>query len=218
MHFTDVAAGHLGAKSIVAAGTPVAVGAALAARLDGNGRVALTFFGEGATNQGVFHEALNLAAVWSAPCIFFCENNQYAEMTPFAETARVPVAQRGASHGVPGVTVDGNDVEAVYRATAEAVSRARQGGGPTLIEAQTYRLCGHMYGDTGGYRPPGELDVWRVRDPLVIARQQLLARGMSETEIRGIESAAEAEVDEAVVFARHSPEPSPEEVVVGVYG
>lgn len=217
MHFTDVSVGHLGAKSIVAAGTPVAVGAALAARLEGSGRIALTFFGEGATNQGVFHEALNLAAVWSAPCVFFCENNQYAEMTPFAETARVPVAQRGASHGVPGVVVDGNDVEAVCRVTAEAVSRARQGGGPTLIEAQTYRFSGHMYGDTGGYRPPGELDVWRARDPLVIVRQRLLAVGVSETGIGEIEAAAGADVDEAVTFARQSPEPSPEEVMVGVY-
>lgn len=217
MHFADVAQGHLGAKSIVAAGTPVAVGAALAARLEGSDRVALTFFGEGATNQGVFHEALNLAAVWSAPCIFFCENNQYAEMTPFVETARVAAAQRGAAHGVPGVVVDGNDVEAVYDATAGAVARARRGGGPTLIEAQTYRFSGHMYGDPGAYRAPGELDAWRSRDPLLLTRQRLLAEGVPESEIRAVEEAAEAEVDDAVAFARQSPEPSPEEVLVGVY-
>ncbi len=217
MHFMDLDAGHLGAKSIVAAGAPVAVGAALAAHFEGSDRVVLTFFGEGATNQGVFHEALNLAAVWRVPCIFFCENNQYAEITPFAETARVPVAQRGASHGVPGVVVDGNDVEAVYHVTAEAVAHARQGAGPTFIEAQTYRFSGHMYGDPGAYRPSGEIDVWRARDPLVIARQRLLAQGMPESEITAIEAAAEADVDKAVAFARQSPEPSPEEVMVGVY-
>lgn len=217
MHFTDVGVGHLGAKSIVAAGPPIAVGAALAARLEGSKHVVLTFFGEGATNQGVFHEALNLATVWNVPCIFFCENNQYAEMTPFTKTTRVPVAQRGASHGVPGVVVDGNDVEAVYLVTAEAVTRTRQGGGPILIEAQTYRFCGHMYGDTGSYRPIGELEIWRKRDPLVIARQRLLSQGAPEIEIYAIEAAVEVEIDDAVMFARQSPEPAPEEVMVGVY-
>jgi pyruvate dehydrogenase E1 component alpha subunit len=217
MHFADVSVGHLGAKSIVAAGTPIAVGAALASRLEGSDRVVLTFFGEGATNQGVFHEALNLAAVWAAPCIFFCENNQYAEMTAFADTARVPVAQRGASHDIPGVIVDGNDVEAVYRVTADAVARARRGGGPTLIDAQTYRFSGHMYGDPGAYRPPGEMDVWRQRDPLALARHRLLSHGVLESEISALEAAAEAVVDDAVAFARESSDPMPQEVTAGIY-
>lgn len=217
MHFADIGVGHLGAKSIVAAGIPVAVGMALAGSLEGSDRIVLTFFGEGATNQGVFHEALNLAAVWTAPCIFFCENNQYAEMTPFAKTARVPVVERGTSHGIPGVVVDGNDVEAVLRATGAAAARARQGDGPTLVEAQTYRFSGHMYGDTGTYRPPGELAARRVQDPLPIARRRLLAQGVPESEIGALEAAAEADVEDAIAFAQQSPEPQPEEVMIGVY-
>ena len=218
MLLTDLSVGNLGATGIVGAGIPVAVGAALGARLLGSDQVAITFFGDGATNQGVFHEALNLAAVWRAPVIFFCENNQYAEMTPIRKEIAVERrADRACAYGFPGVVVDGNDVEAVYWVTAEAVARARAGQGPTLIEAVTYRLCGHMFGDPETYRSREEVETWRRQDPLLLARQRLLARGMGVEAIAALEAEVEAEVDAAVELARQSPEPEPEEALDDVY-
>jgi TPP-dependent pyruvate/acetoin dehydrogenase alpha subunit len=218
MLLTDLSVGNLGASGIVAGAIPMAVGAALAARLAGSDRVALTFFGDGATNQGAFHESLNLAALWKLPVIFFCENNQYAEMTPIWKEASIErLADRGCAYGIPGVVVDGNDVEAVYRVTAEAVAKARGGAGPTLIEAITYRLCGHMFGDPETYRPKEEVEQWRRRDPLLIARQRLVERGLTESEIGRLEADVEAEIEEAVRFARQSPEPDPAEATRYVY-
>jgi TPP-dependent pyruvate/acetoin dehydrogenase alpha subunit len=218
MLLTDLSVGNLGASGIVGGAIPIAVGAALGAKISGSDQVALTFFGDGATNQGTFHESLNLAALWKLPVIFFCENNQYAEMTPvWKGTSIERLADRGCAYGIPGVVVDGNDVEAVYRVTAEAVARARAGQGPTLIEAVTYRLCGHMFGDPETYRPKAEVERWRARDPLLIARQRLRERGVAEAEIRRLEAEVEAEVEEVVEFARKSPEPDPAEATWYVY-
>jgi TPP-dependent pyruvate/acetoin dehydrogenase alpha subunit len=202
----------------VAGGIPIAVGAALSARLSKNQRVAITFFGDGATNQGVFHEALNMAALWKLPCIFFCENNLYAEMTPIGKEASVEhLADRGAAYGMRGVVADGNDVEAVYQATAEAAARARAGEGPTFIEALTYRLAGHMYGDPQNYKPKDEFDAWRRRDPLILARQKLEERGVKPAAIERLQQEVDAEIEEAIKLAREAPEPPPEEVDWYVY-
>jgi len=212
MLLTDLAVGNLGCSGIVAGGIPMAVGAALSARLSKNNRVAVTFFGEGATNQGVFHESLNMAALWKLPCIFFCENNLYAEMTHISEEASVErMAERGCACGIPGVVVDGNDVEAVYRTTAKAVALARAGEGPTLIEAMTYRLTGHMFGDAQSYRPKEEVESWRQRDPLLAARRELHQRGTKSDALAQLHLEVEAEIEEAIVFARQSPDPNPEE-------
>lgn len=218
MLLTDLRVGTLFATGIVAGGIPIAVGAALGAKLAGNNRVALTFFGDGATNQGAFHEALNMAALWKLPCIFFCENNQYAEMTPIHKEASIErLADRGCAHGIPGVVTDGNDVETVYEVTLGAVERARRGEGPTLIEALTYRLTGHMFGDTQPYRSSEEVEIWRRKDPLLVARQRLLARGLGAEEIARVEREIEAEIADAVAQARSSPEPSEAEATAYVY-
>jgi pyruvate dehydrogenase E1 component alpha subunit len=218
MLLTDLSVGVLFATGIVGGGLPIAVGAALSARLAGNDRVALTFFGDGATNQGTFHEALNMAGLWKLPAIFFCENNLYAEMTPTAKEASVEhLAERGCASGVPGVTVDGNDVEAVYAVTAQAADRARRGEGPTLIEALTYRLTGHMFGDTQSYRSRDEVERWRAKDPLDVARRRLRERGVAADAIARIDSEVEAELQAAVAFARRSPEPSETEATAYVY-
>jgi acetoin:2,6-dichlorophenolindophenol oxidoreductase subunit alpha len=218
MLLTDLAVGNLGCSGIVAGGIPSAVGAALSARLSKNNRVALTFFGEGATNQGVFHESLNMAALWKLPCIFFCENNLYAEMTHISKEASVErMADRGCAYGIPGIVVDGNDVEAVYRTTAEAVARARDGQGPTLIEAMTYRLTGHMFGDPQTYRSKEEVESWRARDPLLVARKKLEEQGINPNAIEQMHLAVEIEIEQAIQFARQSPEPKSEEANRHVY-
>ncbi len=218
MLFTDLRVGVLFATGIVGGGLPIAVGAALGARLAGSDRVALTFFGDGATNQGTFHEALNMAGLWKLPCVFFCENNQYAEMTPTGKEASVErLADRGCANGVPGALVDGNDVEAVYDVTRQAVERARRGEGPTLIEAVTYRLTGHMFGDTQPYRSREEVESWRARDPLLVARRRLGERGVSGEAVERVDAEVEAEIQAAVAFARSSPEPPQTEATLDVY-
>jgi TPP-dependent pyruvate/acetoin dehydrogenase alpha subunit len=218
MELADVAVGNLGCTGIVGAGIPIAVGAALSAHLSKNGRVALTFFGDGATNQGVFHEALNMAALWKLPCVLFCENNLYSEMTHYTKESSVErLADRGCANGIPGVVVDGNDAEAVYRVTAEAVARARAGQGPTLIEALTYRLTGHIVWDPGTYRSKEEVDSWRRRDPLLVARRKLEERGVKPDVVEQLHQEVEAEIEEAINFARQSPQPKPEEANSYVY-
>ncbi len=226
LHMTDFDLGILGANGIVAGGIPMAVGAALAFKLrsdlssQGSGlRVALAFFGDGATNQGAFHEALNLAGLWKLPVILFCENNQYGEGTPQHKQAPITrLSQRAASYAMPGVTVDGNDVEAVYQATCEAVQRARAGEGPTFIEGVTYRYRGHYEGDPQVYRSREEVAAWEVRDPIPRWRQTLLARGAPEHLLAEIDRAVLALLDEAVDFARSSPPARPEDALEGVYG
>lgn len=218
MLLTDLSRGLLFATGIVAAGIPIAVGAALGAQLSGSDRVALTFFGDGATNQGVFHEALNMAGLWKLPCILFCENNLYAEMTPIREEASVErLADRGCAYGIPGVVIDGNDVETVFDATVAAATRARAGEGPTLIEAITYRLTGHMFGDTQPYRSQDEVEAWRAKEPLVVTRGRLRERGVADEVMAGVDVEVETEIQAAIAFARQSPEPRREEAMTDVY-
>jgi TPP-dependent pyruvate/acetoin dehydrogenase alpha subunit len=208
MHLTDVSVGLIGENAIVAAGLPLAAGAAFTAKMKKTDRVALAYFGEGATNQGVFHEALNLAAAWQLPVIFFCENNQYAEMTPIVKEVRVEnMSARAAGNGIPAVQVDGNDVLAVYETTKQAVENARKGGGPTFIEAHTYRTAGHMVGDPEVYRTKAEVQEWRGRDPIVRYKQVLLSKGFSEAEVDALGAKAVAAIDAAEEFARTSPFP-----------
>jgi len=218
MLLTDLSRGLLFSTGIVAAGIPIAVGAALSARLSGGDRVALTFFGDGAVNQGVFHEALNMAGLWKLPVILFCENNHYAEMTPTHEGTSIErLVDRGAAYRIPGVVVDGNDVEAIFDVTADAVTRARAGEGPTLIEASTYRLTGHMFGDTQPYRSREEVESWQARDPLLAARSRLEERGVGADVIARVDREVEAEIDAALEAARQAPEPRAEEAMHYVY-
>ena len=211
MHLTDVAVGLLGENAIVGAGLPIACGAAFSARMRGSDQVALTYFGEGATNQGVVHEALNLAAAWRLPVVFFCENNVYAEMTPIAQEVKVErMAARAEGNGIPSIQVDGNDVLAVYQAAQQAVKRARQGGGPTFIEAHTYRLVGHMVGDPEVYRTKAEVEERRAGDPIARFRGRLLADyGFTPDALDLIDRVATTAVDDAEDFARSSPFPDP---------
>ena len=178
MHLTATRVGLIGTFAIIGAGAPVTNGLALAAQIRGTGAVSLSIFGDGTPNIGGWHEAVNMAAVWKLPSIFICENNLYGEYTDFAATSPVAnVADRACAYGIPGIIVDGQDAEAVYAVVAEAVARARAGEGPSLIEAKTYRYRGHSRTDTGPYRPPGELDFWRTRDPITILGQRMIAAG-----------------------------------------
>jgi len=220
LHIADFDLGILGANGIVAGGIPIAVGAALAFSMRGERRVALAFFGDGAVNEGAFHEAANLAGLWKLPVIFFCENNLYGEGTPQSKQAPVAdLALRAEGYGFPGVIVDGQDVLAVYEAVREAAGRARAGGGPTFVEAKTYRYRGHYEGDPQVYRPPGEMEDWQARDPISTFRRRLLDEGsFDETALKRIEDDVLAQLDEAVAFAQAAPQPRPEEALQGVYG
>lgn len=218
MHFTDREAGLLGANAIVAAGIPHAAGAALAAQMQGRDTVALTYFGEGAVHQGVFHEALNLAAVWKLPLILLCENNLYSEMTPSHETSSVAsMVRRGEAYQIPSVQIDGNDLEAVHATVAEAVARARAGEGPTFIEAMTYRLWGHMMGDPQVYRTKQEVtDAWQT-EPIGRLGQRLLTLGSAPADLARLEAEADAILADGLEFAEASPVPSPEEALLDVF-
>jgi TPP-dependent pyruvate/acetoin dehydrogenase alpha subunit len=219
MHAADPALGILGGNGIVGAGMPIAAGAALSAQLDGRGAIAVAFFGEGASNNGSFAETLNIAAAWKLPLLMVCENNLYAEMTPFADTTGQPdVALRAAGYGLPGEIVDGNDIEAVVEATGRAVERARKGDGPTLLELKTYRWGGHFEGDPRKYRTRAEEDDWKARCPLVRYRAVLLGRKeATASELDALEKALSAEVAEAVAFALESPLPVPETALDKVF-
>jgi pyruvate dehydrogenase E1 component alpha subunit len=219
MHFTDPDVGLLGENAIVGAGAPIAVGAALSAQLNGTDQVAITFFGDGAVNQGVFAEALNLAGIWNAPVIFFCENNLYSEMTPIREMVKLErLVDRAAGFGVAAVTVDGYDVLDVYEVTLEAVERARGGGGPTFIEAMTYRLVGHMIGDTEPYRTQAEVAQWQARDPILTFPQRLIEEfGIPQAEIEAARSEVERQISEVVRFAQDSPWPALHEITEDIF-
>lgn len=211
MHILDAERGVLGANGIVAAGLPIAVGAGLRlARREPRG-VALAFFGDGAVAKGNFHESLTLAAMWRTPTVFFCQNNTYAVSMSIARVyPGTSLAELAGSHGLPAVQVDGNDVRAVRAATEVACARARAGEGPTAIVADTYRWHGHNVSDAGTYRTADEIAAWRTRDPIARFRARLLEEGAAEEgELLALEQAAAAEVDEAVAFARESPEPPP---------
>lgn len=221
MHFTDKSVGSIGESAIVGGGIPIATGAALTAQVKGTGQVALTFFGDGASNEGVLAECLNMAAIWKLPVIFFCENNGYAAVTPARHTHGQPdVARRADGYGVPGVIVDGQDFDAVYAATQQAVARARAGEGPTLIEAKTYRFDEHCVGlfINGAYRPAEEIEHFvNERDPVTLFRNNLLSGGVAETALLEIEGGVDRLVTDAVAFAKESAFPDPEEAFELVY-
>jgi TPP-dependent pyruvate/acetoin dehydrogenase alpha subunit len=213
MHVADPAVGILGANAIVGAGIPLATGAGLSSKLLGQGRVAVAFFGEGAVNQGAFHEAVNLAAIWDLPVLFVCENNQYAEFTDSSRTSRVKsVVERCTAYGIDALAVDGNDARAVHEVAVGAVARCRSGRGPVLIEAATYRWHGHYEGDAQPYKPDGEAEAWRRRDPLSITEGQLHDAGATtEQELAALREQAEQRVVRAVATARAAASPSEEE-------
>jgi pyruvate dehydrogenase E1 component alpha subunit len=220
LHIADFELGILGANGIVAGGVPIAVGAALAFAMRGENRVALSFFGDGAVNEGAFHEAANLAGLWRLPVIFFCENNLYGEGTPQSRQAPIPdLADRAEAYDFPGVIVDGQDVLAVYEAVNEAAERARTGGGPSFIEGKTYRYRGHYEGDPQVYRAQEEIAAWQARDPISRFRQRLVDSELFKEEaLSDIEERVAQALDEAVEFARAADKPLPQEALVGVYG
>jgi TPP-dependent pyruvate/acetoin dehydrogenase alpha subunit len=219
MHVADPARGVLGANAIVGASVPLAVGAGMSSKLLGQGRVAVAFFGEGAVNQGAFHEAFNLAAIWNLPVLFVCENNVYSEFSDSRKMSRVPaVADRARGYGVEASTLDGNDVAAVREAALAAAASCRAGNGPVLIEAETYRWQGHYEGDAQPYKPADEVEAWRDRDPLVLAARRLASDGTAgEDELRAVEERARERVDEAVERARAAPAPALEEAFRHVF-
>ena len=219
MHFSDFSRGLIGSFAIVGAGLPVAVGAALSAKLKGEDRVALTFFGDGTTNIGTFHEALNMAAVWKAPVVFVIENNLYGEYSPLRATTPLDdLAERAKSYAVPGVVVDGQDVDAVHAVVQESVDRARLGAGPSLLEMKTYRYRGHSRTDPAKYRVPGELERWRLRDPIALFGEVLAREGiLSEDAQHRLRADVQDLVDEAAARAAEAPYPTLEETRDYVY-
>ena len=219
MHIADVKAGNLGATGVVGDGIPISVGVGLSIKLQKQDKVVLCFFGDGAANTGSFHEALNMASIWKLPVVFLCENNQYAMSTPVKKAFPIEnIADRAAAYGMPGVVVDGNDVLAVYRATKEAVERARRGDGPTLIECKTYRWKGHSKSDQQRYRTREEVEAWKKKDPISRFRSMLIREGIiTEKEAERIEREAKKTIEEAVRFAQNSPEPSLEGIEEEVY-
>ena len=219
MHIADVSHGNLGATGIVGGNIPVAVGAALAQKLMGSERVVLCFFGEGASNTGNFHESLNMASLWDLPVVFVAENNQYAMSVPWVKASKLnDIALRAAGYGIPGEVVDGMDVLAVRGAVLKAAERARQGQGPTLIEAKCYRWYGHSHSDPRAYRTREEEAEWRKRDPIKVMKGKMAAVGMlSDEEFTRLEDQVKEKLDTAMAFAEASPEPAPEEVYTDVF-
>jgi TPP-dependent pyruvate/acetoin dehydrogenase alpha subunit len=224
MHIVDYSLGILGANGIVGGGLPIATGSGLAAVVAGKDDVTACFFGDGASNEGTFHESLNIAAIWKLPVVFVCENNGYGEFTPMQTVTSVrDIAQRAHGYNIPGVIVDGNDVMEVFGAASEAVARARAGEGPTLLECKTYRWEGHVVGEQaflgdGAYRTQKEIDEWKRKCPVVRFQQFLLGGGkVSKTELERIENETSAELDDAIKFARESPLPDPAEVTDDVF-
>lgn len=219
MHVGDINVGMAPAIAIVGGNIPIAAGMALAAKRLNNGRVAVSFFGEGGANEGAFHEALNMAALWNLPVVYVCENNLYAASTPVATAFKIEnVADRAAAYGLPGVIVDGNDVAAVYQAAGEAIARARRGDGPTLLECKTYRLCGHSRSDPRTYRTKEEEALWETKDPITRLADRLQQSGLATAAtLAEIEQSVKAEIDEAVAFAEASPSPVPEDTLKHVF-
>lgn len=219
MHAADPAKGILGGNGIVGGGLPYAAGAAYSAALDGKGCVAVAFFGEGASNNGSFGETMNIASAWKLPLVLVCENNLYAEMTPFAETTGEPdIAKRAAGYGMPGEVVDGNNVMAVLEAGKRAVERARNGNGPTLLELKTYRWGGHFEGDPKRYRSREEENAWKAMCPLVRFRRLLMAEHkVKAAELDELESGIATEIADAIQFALQSPLPEPQSALNHVY-
>ena len=218
MHLADFSIGILGESGILGSSIPTAVGAALGSMLQGNDRVAVPFFGDGASNEGAFHESLNLAAIWKLPVIFLCENNQYAVTSSFKQmVASDNIADRSAAYDIPGVLVDGQDVIAMHEAVTQAVARARAGQGPSLIEGRTYRYYEHSLGlgriVRDAYRDDEELEDWKKRDPIQLHKERLLEQGIAtQEEIDQMENEIKIQIEEAITFARESPYPEPSEL------
>jgi pyruvate dehydrogenase E1 component alpha subunit len=219
MHIADFNIGMLGATAVVGAGIPIASGAGLSIKLRGTDQVAACFFGDGASNQGTFHEGINMAAIWKLPVIFVCENNLYAMGTRQSIVMAIEnVADRAAAYGIPGLSVDGNDVLAIYEAASEAVKRARKGEGPTLLECKTYRQKGHSRFDPAAYRPKAEVEEWLKKDPVIRFKNKLVKNGtLTEQEAEKLSREAKEVVEAAVKFATESPFPQPEEALEDVY-
>lgn len=220
MHIADVSAGNLGANGIVAGGIPIAVGAALSAKMQKNGKVVISFFGDGANNEGAFHESLNMAAIWKLPVIFVCENNGYGMSTSTARSTAVPnIADRASAYAMPGVIVDGNDFSAVAEASTDAIDRARRGQGPSLIECKTYRHRGHSKSDRNRYRTKEEIEEWKTqRDPIALFEQDLRQFGiLNDAAIEDVRRSVELEIETAIQFAKDSPMPANEDVLNYVY-
>ena len=219
MHIADFSIGMLGATAVVGAGIPIATGAGLSIKLRGTDQIATCFFGEGASNQGTFHEGINLAAVWGLPVVFVCENNLYAMGTRQSSVMAVEnIADRAVAYGIPGVVVDGNDVLAVYEAAGLAVDRARRGEGSTLIECKTYRQKGHSRFDAAAYRPKQEVETWLKKDPIVRLQKKLFEMSvLTEAEDQHIVQEVKKAVDQATKFALESPFPEPQEALEDIY-
>ena len=221
MHISDTSLGMLGANGIVGAGSPIAVDAAFANKYRGKGQVAVAFFGDGSTNIGAFHEAANMACALHLPIVFACENNEYGEFTPRDKTMAITdVVDRAAGYGMPGVIVDGMDVIAVHEAAVEAVERARQGGGPSMIEAKTYRFYNHHGVQNLGlkYRSDEEVAVWKLRDPIFTFEDRMIENGVAtRANFDDIWAELRADIDTAIQFAEDSPYPTPDQITVNVY-
>ena len=221
MHISDTSLGMLGANGIVGAGSPIAVGAAFANRYRGRGQVAVAFFGDGSTNIGAFHEAANMACALHLPIVFACENNEYGEFTPRHKTMAITdIVDRAAGYGMPGVIVDGMDVIAVHEAAVEAVERARPGGGPSLIEAKTYRYYNHHGIQNLGlkYRPDEEVAAWKQRDPIFTFEDRMIENGVATREkVDEIWAELKQDIETAIQFADDSPYPTPDQIMVDVY-
>jgi len=219
MHVGDIRVGMFPAIAIVGAGIPIATGAALAVKRLGTDRVVVSFFGEGASNEGAFHEGLNMAAIWDLPVVYVCENNLYAASTPFSAVFKIKsVSERASAYGIPAEQADGNDVIAVYQAAERAISRARSGGGPTLLECFTYRQCGHSRSDPRTYRSREEEEEWARLDPIKRLAERLLAENLAtDASLEVIKAEVIANIDAAVAFAEASPLPEPSDTLTHVF-
>ncbi|MDR3645284.1 MAG: thiamine pyrophosphate-dependent dehydrogenase E1 component subunit alpha, partial [Clostridia bacterium] len=219
MHTGDIRVGALPAIAIVGGGLPVAVGVGLSCKMRKTDNVVACFFGDGASNEGSFHESLNAAAIWNLPVVFVCENNLYGASTRIDKVIKIDkISERAAAYGMPGETIDGQDVVAVNEAAARAVARARAGEGPTLLELLTYRRCGHSRNDACGYRDKSEEKQWYDRDPLKIARDYILRNKLaSEEDIKAIEDEVDREIEEAIDYAANEPAPKPEDALTDVF-
>ncbi len=219
MHIANVDLGILGANGIVGAGIPIAVGSALASKIQGTDEVTLCFFGDATSNQGTFHEAINMASAWKLPCVFLCENNLYGVSVNINRVTNVKdIAQRAKAYDIPGTVVDGNDVFAVMTAVKVAADRARKGDGPSLVECKTYRHHGHYEGDPQVYKSREEIEKWKKHDPIILLLNDILSNGMASVgEMTALEDEVRQEIEDAVVFAKDSPYPDVSETTTEVY-
>ena len=219
MHIADVEGGNLGANGIVAGGLPIAVGVGMSIKAQKLGRVCMVFFGDGATNEGAFHESLNMASIWKLPVVFVCENNKYAMSMDISLAMAVSdVSMRATAYAMPGVTVDGNDLGAVVDASRAAIERARSGAGPSLLECKTYRIRGHSKSDRNLYRTKEEIETWRAADPITRLEDELAESGrFARADLAAIEQEAQRRIDDALEFAKSSPDPDPAQLTRDVY-